>query len=311
MKWINALFLIFLCSFLGACNLVEQAEKREIRKLTKSGFEQYTFVNDTLKVNGYYGGNPKGKVVVLIHGFGGDAQLSWNQTLRDLSEDYFLIATDLLWFGKSFSSGPGNLQSQIDALHLYLNVVTKNLNHEKYTVVGHSYGGFVALGTYFQYSDQIDKIVIIDSPGITYNTELLDTLAKDAGVEDFKQLFVLEKPEHIDRLNKMAFSDPPKVPKTVRKSVWKKYFALHHSKLNSLLATLPSVQEKYLSIEVKEFPKTLIIWGEEDKVFPVSEGEKLRDYMKAEWFLMPGVGHSAPFENYPSFLNRIKTFLES
>ena len=47
-----------------------------------------------------------------------------------------------------------------------------------------------------------------------------------------------------------------------------------------------------------------------DKVFPLSEGRKIQTYFDADLFVMDGVGHSAPFEDYGTFMMRFKSFLK-
>lgn len=304
-KFTSSILILLSGILLGSCNLVEHAEKIALKKMASNGIEHFTMDADSMHLNGYAGG--QGKNVVFIHGFGGDAQLSWKQTLIDFAPHYHVMAADLMWFGKGVSSQPACLRTQVEALTLFINAVTGS-DTSTYTLIGHSYGGFVALGTFFNRPERVEKIVIIDSPGITYDTTLLHILEKDAGVDHFTDLFVLEEPDDIERLNRMAFTDPPKIPFFVKNRIYETYFASHHTEFRLLLTTLSSEQQAFLSQETA-FPPSLVFWGEKDLVFPASEGKKLAQYMKARYVEIPEVGHSAPFENYPEFKSVLTQFL--
>lgn len=295
-------FLGFLL-LLSGCNLVERAESNSVRALNKNGIEEIFYEDSLFKVHGYLGG--QGPLLIFIHGFGGDAQLSWKQTLIDFSEDYTVLAADLLWFGKSESVAEANLSAQVEGLNRFIEHLQLR---SKFTLIGHSYGGFVALAKFYENPEMVEKLVIINCPGVTYDSLKLYEIEKDAGVDNYWDLFVLKKPEQIDRLNEMAFLDPPLIPGFVKEKIYMKYFAAHHSQLTSLLVTLPGEQEKFLGTPV-DFPKSIVIWGEYDKIFPLSEGEKLASYMSATFKVIPQTGHSAPFENYKMFKELLSAFL--
>src|SRR5690606_8108353 len=103
------------------------------------------------------------ETLLLLHGFGGDAQITWRKMYLDLSDDYHVIAPDLLWFGESSSSAAPNLAAQVDAVMDLLKY--KSIN--KCAVAGISYGGFVVTGLIYAYPDYFTKIGIIDCPGVT------------------------------------------------------------------------------------------------------------------------------------------------
>lgn len=297
--------LIFFISF-SSCNLVEHAEKSSVKKLERNEINEYFIAKDSFNLHGYYGGS--GPVLVFIHGFGGDAQLSWKQTLIDYFKNYTVLAMDLLWFGKSNAKVEANLNAQAQALNIFIEELIPDIDSLKCTLIGHSYGGFVTIA-YREKYDHVSKMVIIDSPGMTYDTDKLYELEKMAKVENYWDLFVLQKPEHILRLNEMAFLKPPKVPGFVLDDIYQKYFTNHHSQLKNLLTSLPVEKEKYLNSN-KELIPTLIIWGEHDKIFPLEEGQKLAVHLKAKFEVIPETGHSAPFENYELFKAILNAFLE-
>lgn len=299
----------FFCfSGLMACNLVDRYEATSIRKLDKHGITNFCLEKDSCIINAYSGGSADKPLLVFIHGFGGDAQLSWKNAMIEFSENYQVLALDLLWFGKSYSDKKACLNTQADAVLSLVNEVCDST--KRYTMIGHSYGGFVTLATYFKDPARVNGMVIIDSPGMTYDTTQLELLEKQAQVNHYSDLFVLQNPQGIDRLNDMAFEKPPHIPKFIKKDVYAKYFASHHEALRSLLTTLPNDKNKFLN-EPPTFPRTLIIWGENDRVFPLDEGRKLAEYMKADLKIIPDVGHTPIAENYKMFKEILSEFLIS
>ena len=84
-------------------------------------------------------------VVVLVHGFGASLE-SWHDIYPHLCGDYQTVRVDLKGFG--FSSKPKDstysLEDQAELLASFL----KGLGLGRVVLVGHSYGGGVALLTY-------------------------------------------------------------------------------------------------------------------------------------------------------------------
>lgn len=302
MKNIVCWLFVFLF-FFSSCNLVERAEYKSVRTLSNHGIDEVFYNDSIFKIHGYFGG--QGPLLIFFHGFGGDAQLSWKKTMIDLSENYTVLAADLLWFGKSESTSEANLTTQVEGVNRLMEHLQLS---STYTLIGHSYGGFVALAKFYDNPEMVEKLVIIDCPGMTYDSLKLHEIEKDAGVNNYWDLFVLQKPEQIDRLNKMAFLNPPYIPNFVKEEVYKKYFASHHTELTELLVSLPAEQSRFLSTPI-DFPETMIIWGEYDKIFPLVQAEKLAGYMNARLEVIPQTGHSAPFEDYKMFMDLLSGFL--
>lgn len=299
----KAFFILIFVLFLSSCNIVQWQHNRMTRKLDRK-----EVVEKSLDLGGhhirYYEGG-EGETVLLIHGFGGDALVTWYKTIKDLSKDYHVLAPDLLWFGESWSKGKPNLTTQIDAMAVLL----KESGVEKCIVAGISYGGFVSLGLHFRDPELISKLCIIDSPGLTYNVDLLDTLSKTENVEGVEDIFVVRGPAGVQKLFDLAFYKDRKLPKGLRKQTYDLFFDKHHDELEHLIISLREDQMKYKEMQMPDFPETLIIWGEHDDVFPLSEGKKLAKFMGAELVVIPKAGHAPNIENYKKFERCLRGFI--
>jgi pimeloyl-ACP methyl ester carboxylesterase len=145
---------------LASCNPVAFRVKSTTRKLAKEQVTSHFFENDSLKLKFWKGG--KGPALIFIHGFGGDALLSWEKQLSFFAKEHTVIAPDLLWFGESTSLMQPNLSSQTEAIIDLMDY----LKLEKATIVGQSYGGFVAIQLAQKEPNRIQKLVFANCPKI-------------------------------------------------------------------------------------------------------------------------------------------------
>ncbi|MEX1001609.1 MAG: alpha/beta hydrolase [Crocinitomicaceae bacterium] len=287
-----------------SCNLAKWNQKRLDKKLSRNGLQQNVFQNEAHKIHYFSGG--EGETVLLIHGFGGDAQITWYKTMLDLVKDYHIIAPDLLWFGKSESTKTPELATQVDAIYDLLD----HLGVEKCKIVGISYGGFVSMGMLYEHPDRVEKLAMVDSPGVTYDVSLLNDLCEIAGVDEIQDIFVVKSQEDVKRLFEFTFYNDKMIPKKVYRDAYELYFSNHHDKLHQLLETILFEKDRLKTKEPANFPPTVVIWGEHDQVFPLSEGKKLADFIGAELKIIPKSGHAPNLENFKVFEKQLRTFLD-
>ena len=288
---------IVILSVLSSCNLAEWNQMR----LTKK-FASKEVTEQTLDVNGHHihyfeGGNLEGQTLLLIHGFGGDAQVTWNKTIIDLSKKYRIIAPDLLWFGQSLSNHKPDIYAQINALEYLLD----ELKVDTFSVAGISYGGFVTMGLAQKRESQVNKMIIIDSPGITYNVVLLDSMVAQTGVNEVSDIFVPKNADQVQFLLNFASYKKKRIPKGILMDAYDLYFSKNHEELKQLIVTLPNQKQEFLDKGFNDIPNSKVIWGENDEVFPLSEGKKLADYLEAEILIINKSGHAPNLEQFKSF----------
>ena len=302
MKWI---FFIGIFFMLNACNMVRWNQKQLSKKFERNGIVEGHFQNDEHSIRYFEGG--EGETVLLLHGFGGDAQVTWRKMFMDLSENYHVIAPDLLWFGKSTSTATPNLDSQVDAVKDLLD----DKKIDQTAIAGISYGGFVVTGLIYAYPDLFTKIGIIDCPGVTYDVANLDTLCATQGVKSVDEIFVVKTPEDIQELFDLGSYNQRNIPNGILEDIYTVYYDQHHEKLTKLILSLKEEQGRFAVDTTLSFAPTTIFWGEFDRVFPIEEGEKLADFMNADFQMIPNAGHAPNVENYKDFLVAFRSFLEN
>ncbi len=101
----------------------------------------------------------KGRVVVLLHGFLGAAQI-WEKTIDYLSTSYRVIAIDLPGHGSTPCIGYAH---SMELMAACVKAVMDSLKLKKYVIIGHSMGGYVALAFADRYPDHLKGLCLFHS----------------------------------------------------------------------------------------------------------------------------------------------------
>lgn len=155
--------------------------------------------NQTLKMRYMdVGDKHSSKVIVLLHGknFSG---YYWQRIARDLlKQNYRVIIPDQIGFGKS--TKPEHYQYSFAQLALNTHYLLEHLNINSYDVVGHSMGGMLAVNMAVNYSQSVNKLVLINPIGLEDYNQYVEF--KDPNFFYQKQLGVtLEKAINYQKKN--------------------------------------------------------------------------------------------------------------
>ena len=104
----------------------------------------------------------KGPVLLLLHGLGRDSS-TWKPVMAKLAEHYTVIAPDFLGHGKSDKPlGDYSVGGFANGMRDLLTV----LGVDRATVVGHSFGGGVAMQFAYQYPERVERVVLVSTGGL-------------------------------------------------------------------------------------------------------------------------------------------------
>lgn len=140
-----------------------------------------------------------------------------------------------------------------------------NLN--KFNLMGHSLGGALALEFAYHHPQKVQKLYLVDSEGIYEQASLPKLVANF-----FKSQSLYGKKKSLENIKAL-------------------YRALKNPKLHYKLAHFAhhaNLQEEAKSIKVP----TIILWGEQDHLTPLWQGQKLHDLINGSKFvILKGMDH--------------------
>ena len=139
--------------------LVELSETSIISKKVSIGNGNFLYV--------LYCGNSSLPILLLLHGYCG-ASMFFFKILKKLSEKYFVIMVDLLGMGRSSRpSFPFEKLSDCEnffVASLECFRVTEKLT--KFTIAGHSFGGYIAGCYSILYPEYIERLILLSPIGV-------------------------------------------------------------------------------------------------------------------------------------------------
>lgn len=111
----------------------------------------------------YLAAGGEGPVLVFLHGLGGSSS-TWQHVMELVGGAARVIAPDLLGHGGSDAPGSGDYSPAGHAT--WLRDLLRALDVDSATVVGHSFGGGVALQYAHQYPERVERLVLVASGGL-------------------------------------------------------------------------------------------------------------------------------------------------
>ncbi len=221
----------------------------------------------------------QGPAVIFLHGFGASLA-TWNEITNAFPpEEYQLYFMDLKGFGYSSKPNDGKY-SVLDQANIITQFITKhNLRHV--ILVGHSYGGGVALLTYLNFraspDNPVEKMVLIDSAGYTQKLPFFVEYLKTP-VVNFLILNFVPREMRAEQTLKKAFYDKSKVTED-KIHQYSQFFDMPGSH-NSFVQTAKQVLPKNYKAIINQFKlvevPTLIIWGRNDSIMPLGDAYKFQ-----------------------------------
>jgi len=262
----------------------------------------------------FYEKTGKGAPVLLIHGFGAST-FTWRHIAPALAENHQVVAVDLKGFGQS-DKPLDEEYSIFDQAALLKQLV---LDHDLHnlTIVGHSFGGGVALMLALdedpRLKGRISKLVLLDT--IAYPQDI-PVFFKMLDMPVVSQLGVRMVPPAVQaRLAlRIAYLDNSKIhdedvemyAAPLRTTAGK--HAIIHSARQIVPERMKEISERYRSISVP----TLIAWCDHDRIVPLDVGLKLRRTLpNAKLKIVEGCGHMPQEEQPAATLGLIQKFLGS
>lgn len=234
------------------------------------------FEREHVSIHGHdvqYRRGGEGPVILLIHGIAGSSR-TWRDVMPALAADHTVIAPDLLGHGESAKPmGDYSLGAYASGLRDFLGV----LGIPRATVVGHSFGGGVAMQLAYQHPECCERMVLVGSGGLGREVSWMLRLLSLPGSELLMP--ILFPPFLRDRGNDVGRVLHDRGIRSARiDEMWRSYGSLAESpNRRAFLRTLRAVVDpggQVVSamdrLYLAAWMPTLIVWGEHDDIIPVS-----------------------------------------
>src|SRR5580692_4528692 len=250
------------------------------------------------KVTAVYGQNihyfevGQGPTVILLHGLGG-AKEFWLSNIGALAPKYHVYAIDQIGFGQSDKP---LIDYKIATFADFLCGFMQAEKIAKATLVGNSFGGWIATDFAVQHPEMVDKLVLVDAAGLAWQGPLPDLNPSTiAGWRTLIELVFYNKKMVSDEGVMQAFTqhmrnnDGYTIQRTVANFAQPQF---EDGKLASIHAA------------------TLVAWGRQDELIPLASGEKLRDGIAgAKLLVVEHCGHVPQIEKPAEFNQALLEFL--
>jgi pimeloyl-ACP methyl ester carboxylesterase len=274
----------------------------------------------TLEVHGHaravrvLGSGPT--VLLLVHGIGSNGA-TWDAVAPRLAERYTVIVPDLLGHGHSakpradYSIG-GYANGMRDLLGL--------LDVDRVTVVGHSFGGGVAMQFAYQFPERVDRLVVVAGGGLGPQVSVV--------------LRALSLPGASVALGLGQLAPAGLAAAAVRAAAGLGLPAALRADLDEALTVLrslgdPTARAAFLHVlrhvvdwrgqlvtmrdraYLAEGLPTLVVWGDQDHVLPVAHARAAGQLLPgSRTVVLPGVGHFPHREAPDTFVAEVVDFVE-
>ncbi len=253
-----------------------------------------------------------GPPLILLHGLGGSL-FTWRHVVAALAREHRVIALDMKGFGQSDKPFDEHY-SAVDQAALVSAFIRKR-GLSGVTLVGHSFGGVVALRTARDFAHEpgvIARLVVMDTPALQQN---LSDGAWFFSVPGLPYVtMAVTPPDFITRMMLRLVSAPGRV---VPESDVRGYAAPFYDlgSRHAFIATGQSILDSNgpkmgLSYRGIEQP-TLIVWCRRDRIVPVATGPRLaRVLSHARLAILNKCNHLPQDEVPEALLSTLLPFLD-
>jgi pimeloyl-ACP methyl ester carboxylesterase len=237
-------------------------------------------------------GPPQAPLILMLHGWGTSAA-DFDQLATGLSGRLRVLRLDLPGFGGTQTPPPDwHVSDYVDFVHQFL---SKLEIHSLDVVLGHSFGGRIALKAIATAQLQPKRLILLDSAGIKPASSLR--------AQTFRLVAKVGKSSlNLPGLKQFAPSLRRRLYRSANSNDYLSAGQLRPIFLNVIAEDLTS-SARQIRIPV------LLIWGSLDTDTPLADGEKLAQVMtNSKLMVIEGAGHFVHQDAHDEVLKAIEAF---
>jgi pimeloyl-ACP methyl ester carboxylesterase len=258
----------------------------------------------------------KGPVLLLLHGLG-CTHRTWLPVMEALTRRYTVIAPDLLGHGESdkpradytlgaFANGMRDLLTVLDI--------------DKVTVVGHSFGGGVAMQFAYQFPERTERLVLVGSGGLGPEVSPAIKAISTTGFYQFMGALTRPVVRHVGAAGLRALSRTGVKEFRDFDEVAEIYESFRdpaaRAAIRHVVRAVVDWQGQIVTMAdrayLTEAMPMCVVWGEDDRVIPVSHAARAAELApNARVEVMPNAGHF-PHKDHPErFVKLLNDFVRT
>ncbi|KAL8503792.1 hypothetical protein ACS0TY_022494 [Phlomoides rotata] len=244
--------------------------------------------------------------IVLIHGFGPHGVWQWRPQISFFSRKFDVYVPDLVFFGDSFTESAD--KSEVFQAASVAKLLEK-LGIPKYSVIGTSYGGFVAYRMAAMWPERVEKVVIASSE-VNMRQKDSSELLKRGKVEKIEELMLPSTPAQLRKLIALSVYRRTYMPDFFLNDIINKLYCENRKEKLELLRGVTLGQHETTTIAPLS-QEVLIVWGEHDQIFLLEKAIELKKLLgeKARLEVIKNTSHVPQLEDSGHFNNSVSNFL--
>jgi pimeloyl-ACP methyl ester carboxylesterase len=249
---------------------------------TRTAFPRHEIDALGVKTNYYHSGSRHLTPVLLLHGTSTSGD-SFRELMRDLSDICYLIAPDIPGFGESEMTEPYS----IDHLVEWLASLVDHLNLDPVTLIGHSFGGMLAVAYALKYPEDVERLLLY-SPAILVGQNVPQVLKSIGEGMRLAEAGIALSRVMLEKQIRIQFFDPS----DMEEGIWDRR-RVDYANARATAAALNAVAMTDLTTHLSEITQpTLIVWGEDDPILTSAHAEVLNQLIpNSSIEYVPACGH--------------------
>lgn len=296
-KWIGGLLLLAVAALL-AWGYAPDTDPAAMKAKYANAASRFVDVGGGLTVHLRDEGNPSGPVLVLLHGSNASLH-TWDPWVERLGAKYRIIRLDQIGHGLTGPNPTGQYDSA--AFVGTLDALLGKLGVERFALAGNSMGGYVAWEYALAHPGKLTHLVLIDAGGPPDDpNRKLPIGFRIARTPGLNRIMNVISPRSVFEasLHQSVSNQAIVIPATVDR-----YWELNRYPGNRNATRLRFGQYTARGRNADRLGQiavpTLILWGAQDKLIPVSGADWFAARIKgARKIVYPGIGH-LPMEETP------------
>ncbi|MGH3459062.1 alpha/beta fold hydrolase [Aeromicrobium sp.] len=249
-----------------------------------------------------------GPALLLLHGLACDSS-TWDNVIAPLAENFTVIAPDLLGHGASDKPDADySLGGYANGMRDLLTV----LGVDSVTVVGHSFGGGVAMQFAYQFPERTERIVLISTGGLGRDVTRLIRFLTLPGSGAAVSLATLRpwRPLVSAGLRALSRTGIPAARDLDEVSYIYSAFAdpAHRRAVHRATSHVLNWHGQFVTMTDRTYLAralpVLVIWGADDRVIPPTHAETARLHAWSDVHVLADSGHF-PHKDHPETIVRL------